>query len=118
MHKAASLSKKDARSKGLSEEANPSIYKPFYLKPILLETPRSTQIKYPLHWLVFLAVKVLCVAFEIIFSPQRYTWSSSAAGSGLQHLCQGQPRTWVCNGHPMALPTTSCTGMWFLFPFS
>lgn len=99
-HKAVSLSKKDVRSKGRTGKANLFVYKPFYLKPILLETPRSTQIKYPLRWLVFLALEVLCVAFEINFTfffpsatlgpLERWSFPPAEAAPGVRgFLCRG-----------------------------
>lgn len=74
MHKAVSLSKNAARSKGLAAKATLFVYKPFYLKAILSETPRSFPTKYPLHWLVSLAaseIPILSPAPPLLWSPAR-----------------------------------------------
>lgn len=91
MHKAVSLSKNAARSKGLAAKATLFVYKPFYLKAILSETPRSSPTKYPLHWLVSLA------ASEIPILSQCHLWF------GPQHAKD-------------SLGPASCPGMWFPFP--
>lgn len=74
MHKAVSLSKNAARSKGLAAKATLFVYKPFYLKAILSETPRSSPTKYPLHWLVSLAaseIPILSPVPPLVWSPAR-----------------------------------------------
>lgn len=105
--------------RGANWKSKPVCLPTSLLKPIHSETLRSTQIKYPLHWLVFPALEMLCVVFQIIFiSP------TDALGPPVWFpVLQGCPRgtqaalprcPWASHGAPI----TSCTGMEFCFSFS
>lgn len=55
--------------KGINWKSRVVCLPTFLLKPIVLETTRSAQIKYPPHWLVFPALEMLSAVFQVIFVP-------------------------------------------------